>query len=110
MRKLMDKKIVAQNGIAPSAMKSSPTTATSYPTTSAHAAWEERGGTIIRTTSRLSTGGATGKRDRAEGDAGRCVISEGSGPGHLGALVTDPPTWNSYCGFSSSGFGGMNFG
>jgi hypothetical protein len=31
--------------------------------------WEELGGTIIPTTFRLRTGGATGKRDRAEGDA-----------------------------------------
>ena len=32
--------------------------------------WEERGEMIIRKTFRLSTGGATGKRGRAEGDAG----------------------------------------
>ena len=54
---------------AVSAMKSSPTTLTSYPTTSALAAWAERGEMTIRTTFRLSTGGATEKRDRAEADA-----------------------------------------
>src|SRR6266702_1273291 len=74
-------------------MKDSPTTPTSCPTTSIPAAWEERGGTIIRKTSRLFTGGATGKRDRVEGDVGRCAISEDSGPRHLCALVTDPPAW-----------------
>jgi hypothetical protein len=38
------------------------------PITSAHGAWAERGGTITRTTFRLSTGGATERRDRPEGD------------------------------------------
>ena len=56
---------------APSARRGSPSTATWCPTTSIPAAWAERGGTIIRTTSRLSTGGATEKRGRAEGNAGR---------------------------------------
>ena len=55
---------------AASAMRSSPTTATLCPTTSIPVVWEERGETTIRTTSRLSTGGATGKRGRAEGDVG----------------------------------------
>lgn len=47
------------------ARSGSPTTATSYRITSAHAAWEERGGTIIPTTFKLCTGGATARRDRA---------------------------------------------
>ena len=70
MRKLLDRKIAEQNGLAPSARRGSPTTATWCPTTSIPAAWGEHGGTTIRTTSRLSTGGATGKRVRAECDLG----------------------------------------
>ncbi len=68
MRKLLDRKIVDQKGNAHSVMDSSPITATWYPTTSIPGAWTELGETIILKTSRLSTGGATGKRDRAEGD------------------------------------------
>ena len=68
MRKLLDRKIVAQNGKCALCKDSSRTTATSYPTTSIPAAWEEHGETTIRRTFRQSTGGATGKRDLAEGD------------------------------------------
>jgi hypothetical protein len=42
--------------------------ATSYPTTSIPAAWAVHGETTILKISRLFTGGATEKRDRAEGD------------------------------------------
>jgi hypothetical protein len=42
--------------------------ATLCPTISILEEWEERGEMIIRKTFRLSTGGATGKRDRAEVD------------------------------------------
>jgi hypothetical protein len=51
---------------APSARNSSTVTTTSYQTTGAQRAWEEVGETTIRTISRLCTGGATQKRDRAE--------------------------------------------
>ena len=68
MRKLLDRKIVAQNGKCALCKERSPITATSCPTTSIPAAWAERGETIILKTSRLSIGGAMGKRDRAEGD------------------------------------------
>lgn len=68
MRKLMDRKIAAQTACALSARGSSRITATSFRTTSIPVEWEERGGTTIPTTFRLFTGGATGKRDRAEGE------------------------------------------
>jgi len=54
----------------PSARNGSPTMATSYRTTLAPAAWAGHGETIIPTTFRPSTGGATGKKDRAECDGG----------------------------------------
>jgi hypothetical protein len=60
MRKLMDRKIVTQN--------QSRITATSFQTTLIRAEWEERGGTIIPTTSRQFTGGATERRDPAACD------------------------------------------
>lgn len=57
-------------GDVPSATSSSRFTLTSFPTTSIPAAWEGHGETIIPTTFRPSTGGATGKKDRAECDGG----------------------------------------
>ena len=53
---------------APSVWRGSPSTPTSCPTTFTPAVWAEPGGTITRTTSKPSTGGATARRDRAEGD------------------------------------------
>ena len=70
MRKLMDRKIAAQIASALYARSGSPTTATSCRTTLAHEAWEERGGTIIRTTFRLSIGGAMEKKVQAGRDDG----------------------------------------
>ncbi len=47
----------------------------SFPTTSIPAAWEGHGETIILRIFRRSTGGATGKKDRAEGDVGENIPS-----------------------------------
>jgi hypothetical protein len=49
-----------------SAMKSSPTTTTSFQTTRIRKGWEERGETTIRTIFRQHTGGVTGKKDPPE--------------------------------------------
>jgi hypothetical protein len=59
--------------LAPSAKGSSRTTPTLFPTTSIPEVWAERGETIIRTIFRLYTGGATGRRDRAEAEVGSSV-------------------------------------
>ena len=66
MRKLLNRKIVEQTIYALSAWKSSPTIATSCRITDIPKEWEERGETIIRTTSKQRTGGAMKKRDQAE--------------------------------------------
>ena len=63
-----------------SARRGSPSTATWCPTTSIPVVWEVRGETIIRKTFKLSTGGATGKRDRAEGNAGALRYRRGQRP------------------------------
>jgi len=55
-------------------MKSSPTIATSCPTISIPVEWAEHGETITRLTFKLSIGGVTGKRDRAEVDFWPCAI------------------------------------
>jgi len=62
------RRLWSKMGTVRSAMKNSPTTATSYPITSIPAAWAPPGGTTIRETFRRSTGGATGRRDRPEDD------------------------------------------
>ena len=64
MRKLLNRKIIEQNGNVRSVRWRSRVTATSYPTTSIREEWEERGETTIPTISRLCTSGATAKRDR----------------------------------------------
>ena len=51
---------------AQSARKNSPTTTTLFPTTEIQREWAERGETIIRTTFKQRTGGATEKRDQQE--------------------------------------------
>ena len=69
MRKMMDRKIAAQNGIC--ALCKEPFTEYGD-IVSDHISpreWEERGGTIIPTTSRPFTGGATEKRVQAGRDA-----------------------------------------
>ena len=78
MRKVMDRKIAAQTAFALSARGSSRITATSFRTISIPVGWEERGGTIIPTTSRQSTGGATEKRAQAGRD-GHCSIRQSFG-------------------------------
>ncbi len=67
MRKLLDKKIVAQNGeCAICSVRSTDYTDIVPDQINPRS----RGGTTIRETFRLSAGGATEKRGRAEGDAG----------------------------------------
>jgi hypothetical protein len=62
---------------APSVTNRSLIMATSCPTISNRGAWEEHGETTIRKTFRRSIGGATGKRDRAEGDRRpECCLSQ----------------------------------
>jgi len=64
MRELLDKKSSLKMGDVLSARVSSQITATSFLTTSIPAAWEGHGETIIRKTSRLSTGGAMVRKVR----------------------------------------------
>jgi hypothetical protein len=61
----MDKKIVSQNGECGICNEKFTNYGDIVPDHISPAAWAERGETIIRRTFRLSTGGATGKRDRA---------------------------------------------
>ena len=65
MRKLLNRKIVEQDGKCAICHKNLPTAATSYRTTDTRKEWEEPGETTIRTTSKPCIGGATPKRDRA---------------------------------------------
>lgn len=99
MRKLMDKKILTQGGECGICHEKFTDYGDIVPDHISPAEWVERGEMITRTTSRLSTGGAMGKRDRAEVDFGS--VRYWPRMHRLG---------NRYCGLSSSGFGGMNFG
>jgi hypothetical protein len=63
MRKLLNRKIVSQTGSARCAAVNSQIMATWCRITLTLVEWEGPGETIIRTTFRLSTGGATEKRD-----------------------------------------------
>jgi hypothetical protein len=66
MRKLLNSKIVEQNGICPICLEEFTTTTMSCRITKTPREWEELGETTIRTTSKQHTGGATKKRDQPE--------------------------------------------
>lgn len=68
MRKLMDRKIAAQNGVCPLCMGQFTEYSDIVPDHINPEEWEERGEMIIRTTSRPSTGGAMERRAQAGGD------------------------------------------
>jgi hypothetical protein len=81
MRKLLDKKIVTQNCECAICNEKFTDYSDIVQDHINPAAWEEHGETIIRTTFRLSTGGATERRDRAEADLGhRAYEFRGSVP------------------------------
>lgn len=65
MRKLLDQKIAAQNGICGICREKFTDYGDVVPDTSVPSVWAAHGGTITRTTFRPSTGGATARRDRA---------------------------------------------
>ena len=69
MRKLLDKKIVAQRGECGICNEKFTDYSDIVPDHISPRGMGGRGEMTIRTTFRLSTGGATGKRDRAEADA-----------------------------------------
>jgi hypothetical protein len=66
MRKLLDRKIVAQNGICGICKERFTNYGDVAPTTSVPAAWAAPGVTIIPTTFRPCTGGATARKDRVD--------------------------------------------
>jgi len=68
MRKPLDRKIVAQNGICALCKERFTDYGDVVPDHIDPAAWAPPGGTTIRETFRRSTGGATGRRDRPEDD------------------------------------------
>jgi hypothetical protein len=76
MRKLIDRKIAAQNGICGLCKERFTDYGDIVPDHISPRGMEEHGETTTPTTFRLSTGGATGKRDRAEADAAirRCIF------------------------------------
>jgi hypothetical protein len=74
MRKLLDRKIVAQNGKCAHCNGQFTNYSDVVPDHIHPRAWTEPGETTILKTSRLSISGVTGKRDREEVDSWPCAI------------------------------------
>jgi hypothetical protein len=70
MRKLLDRKIVAQNGICGICKEKFTDYSDVVPIISAPVAWAAPGATIIPTTFRPCTGGATARRDQRTSEDG----------------------------------------